>query len=44
MKLLEVKSFKKVRDVYIIQDIDIQSYPARHKTSLRVQKAEPEER
>lgn len=43
VKLLEVKSFKKVRDVYIIQNIDIQSYPARHKTSLRVQKAEPEE-
>ncbi len=43
VKLLEVRSFKKVRDVWIIQNIDIQSYPARHKTSLRVQKAEPAE-
>ncbi len=40
VKLLEVKSFKKVRDVWVIQDIDVQSFPVRHKTSLRVRKVE----
>lgn len=40
VKLLEVKSFKKIRDVWIIQNIDVQSFPARHKTSLKVKKAE----
>jgi hypothetical protein len=40
-KLLEVKSFKKIRDVWIIKDIDVQSYPARHRTRLRVISAGP---
>ncbi len=40
-KLLEVKSFKKIRDVWVIKDIDVQSFPARHQTRLRVFGAEP---
>lgn len=40
-KLLEVKSFKKIRDVWVIKDIDVQSFPARHRTRLRILRAEP---
>lgn len=36
VKLLEVKSFKKIRDVWVIQNLDMQSFPSRHKTSLKV--------
>jgi len=36
VKLLEVKSFKKIRDVWVIQNIDMQSFPSRHKSSLKV--------
>lgn len=39
-KLLEVKSFKKIRDVWIIKDIDVQRFPAKHQTRLRVLQAE----
>jgi len=39
IKLLEVKSFKKIREVWIIKDLDIQSFPMRHKTVLRVRGA-----
>lgn len=39
-KLLEVKSFKKIRDVWVIKDIDVQRYPARHRTRLRVLSAD----
>ena len=43
LRLLEVKSFKKVRDLWIIQNIDVQSFPVHHKTSLRVRQAEAPE-
>lgn len=36
VKLLEVKSFKKIRDVWVIQNLDMQSFPTRHKSSLKV--------
>ncbi len=36
LRLLEVKSFKKVKDVWVIQNVDIQSLPSRRRTSLRV--------
>jgi hypothetical protein len=39
MRMLEVKSFKKIRGVWIIQNIDIQSFPAGHRTTLRVKEA-----
>lgn len=35
-RLVEVKSFKKVKDLWVIQDLDVQSFPGRHRTSLRV--------
>jgi len=44
VKLLEVKSFKKIGDVWIIQNLDVQSFPKRHKTSLRVRGADVIER
>ncbi len=40
LRLLEVKSFKKIGQVWVIQNLDVQSFPARHKTSLRVQQVE----
>jgi hypothetical protein len=40
LRLLEVKSFRKIRNTWVIQNIDVQSFPARHKTSLRVREAE----
>ena len=43
VKMLEVKSFKKIRGVWIIQDLDVQSFPVRHKTTLRVKEAVVEE-
>lgn len=43
VKKLEVKSFKKVRGVWLIQNLDIQSFPSRHRTTLRVKKAAVEE-
>ena len=39
VKMLEVKSFKKIRGAWIIQNFDIQSFPIRHKTTLRVKEA-----
>jgi hypothetical protein len=39
VKMLEVKSFKKIRSVWIIQNLDVQSFPVRHKTTLRVKEA-----
>ena len=39
VKMLEVKSFKKIRGVWIIQNFDVQSFPVRHKTTLRVKEA-----
>lgn len=40
VKLLEVKSFRKVRNVWVVQNLDVQSLPGRHKTTLRVREAE----
>jgi hypothetical protein len=42
VKMLEVKSFKKIRGVWIIQNLDVQSFPIRHKTTLRVKEASVE--
>ena len=39
VKMLEVKSFKKIRGVWIIQNLDVVSYPVRHRTTLRVKEA-----
>ena len=36
LRLVEVKSFKKVRDLWLIQNLDVQTFPGRHRTSLRV--------
>ncbi|MCX7010092.1 MAG: outer membrane lipoprotein-sorting protein [Kiritimatiellaeota bacterium] len=32
-----IKSFKKVKDFWMIEDLEVQSYPSRHRTLLRVQ-------
>ena len=42
VKMLEVKSFKKIRGVWIIQNLDVQSFPVRHRTTLRVKEASVE--
>jgi hypothetical protein len=39
VKVLEVKSFRKIHGVWLIQNLDVQSFPARHRTTLRVQEA-----
>ncbi|MBN1268435.1 MAG: outer membrane lipoprotein-sorting protein [Kiritimatiellae bacterium] len=36
VRRLQVKSFKKVNDLWTILDLEIQSFPSRHKTLLRV--------
>lgn len=36
LRLMEVKSLKKIREVWVIQNLDVQSFPGRHRTSLRV--------
>lgn len=41
---LEVKSFRKINDRWFIKDIEIQSYPTRHKTILRVRDVQDRER
>lgn len=43
-RLLEVRSFKKVRGVWVIQDVDVRSFPSRHKTSLRVRETQAAEK
>lgn len=40
IRQLDVKSFKKIKDVWVIQDIDVTSLPSQHRTSLRVRQAE----
>ncbi|MBP7829068.1 MAG: outer membrane lipoprotein-sorting protein [Kiritimatiellae bacterium] len=40
LRLVEVKSFKKVRDLWLIQNLDVQTFPGRHRTSLRVRRVE----
>ena len=37
IRRMTIESFKKVDGIWFIKDIDIYSFPARHKTSLRVQ-------
>jgi hypothetical protein len=41
---MEVKSFKKIRDRWIIKDIDFQTFPEKTKTTLLVRDAEERER
>ncbi len=41
LRKLEIKSFKKVDEVWTLQNLDIQSYPSRHKTTLRVRDMGP---
>lgn len=36
MRRMEVKSFKKINDRWVIKDIELTSFPSRHKTYLRV--------
>jgi hypothetical protein len=33
---MDVKGFKKINDRWVIHDVEVQSFPSRHKTSLRV--------
>ena len=37
MRRLEVKSFKKINDRWFLGEIELQSFPSKHKTYLRVQ-------
>ena len=37
MRALRIKSFKKVKDLWLIEDLEVQSYPSKHCTILRVQ-------
>lgn len=39
---LRVRSFKRVRDVWTILDVEVQSFPSRHKTLLRVREVSEE--
>ncbi len=40
LRRMEVKSFKKVNDLFTFQDVLIRSFPSRHKTMLRVRDLE----
>ena len=37
LRLLRIKSFKKIKDLWLIEDLEVQAYPSRHRTLLRVQ-------
>ena len=37
LRALRVKSFKKIQDLWMIQDLEVETYPSRHRTLLRVQ-------
>lgn len=37
LRALRIKSFKKVKDLWLIEDLEVQAYPSRHRTLLRVQ-------
>lgn len=37
LRALRIKSFKKIKDLWMIEDLEVQSYPSRHRTLLRVQ-------
>lgn len=41
---MEVRSFKKIRDRWVIKDIDFQSFPSRSRTTLLVRDVEERER
>jgi len=36
LRALRVKSFKKLQDLWMVQDLEVESYPSRHWTLLRV--------
>ncbi len=40
IRRMEIKSFKKIEGLWTIQDIDVESFPSRHKTLLRVRNVE----
>lgn len=40
VRRLQVKSLKRVNDLWTIQNLDIQTFPSRHKTTLRVRDLE----
>ena len=40
MRRLEVKSLKKIDEIWMVKDLEIRSYPSRHKTMLRVRSVE----
>ena len=42
IRRMEIKSFKKIEGLWTIQDIDVESFPSRHKTLLRVSDVEME--
>ncbi|MGD9874219.1 MAG: outer membrane lipoprotein-sorting protein [Kiritimatiellia bacterium] len=42
IRRMEIKSFKKIEGLWTIQDIDVESFPSRHKTLLRVRDVETE--
>ncbi|TAN35972.1 MAG: outer membrane lipoprotein-sorting protein [Verrucomicrobia bacterium] len=37
LRVLRIKSFKKVNDLWMLEDLEVQTYPRRHHTLLRVQ-------
>jgi hypothetical protein len=37
LRVLRIKSFKKIKDLWMIEDLEVQAYPSRHRTLLRVQ-------
>ena len=37
LRALRIKSFKKIKDLWMIEDLEVQTYPSRHRTLLRVQ-------
>ena len=37
LRVLRIKSFKKVKDVWMVEDLEVKSYPSRHRTLLSVQ-------
>lgn len=44
LRRMEVKSFRKINERWFIKDIEVQSYPSRHKTMLRVRDVQDRER
>jgi len=44
MRRMDVKSFKKIRDRWVIKDIEFQSFPAKTRTSLLVRDVQERER